>query len=71
MYNMQYHLKSLVSGRWLWVGNTVWVKKPENYFGAYNCSAVHLDDYKVFGLLMDLAMQGTGTGTYLGPEANP
>jgi len=69
VYDMQYHLKSLVSGRWLWVGNTAWVKKPENYFGAYNCSAVHLDDYKIFGLLMNLAMQGTGTGTYLGPEA--
>ena len=69
VYDMQYHLKSLVSGRWLWVGNTAWVKKPENYFGAYNCSAVHLDDYEVFGLLMNLAMQGTGTGTYLGPEA--
>jgi ribonucleotide reductase class II len=58
-------IKALPSGRWLWIGGTPWSEKPENYSGAYNCTSLELDDLQVFGLLMDLAMQGCGTGAML------
>jgi len=58
-------LKTLPSGRWLWIGGTPWSERRENYSGAYNCTSVELDDFQVFGLLMDLAMQGCGTGAVL------
>jgi ribonucleotide reductase, class II len=65
---MQMQLKALPSGRWLWVGGTPWVDKPENYPGAYNCSSTNITDWKAFGLMMDLAMQGCGTGAVLEPK---
>ena len=34
---MQRQLKSLPSGRWMWVGGTEWIEKPDNFSGAYNC----------------------------------
>lgn len=34
---MMSQLKSLPSGRWLWVGGTEWLKNPQNFSGAYNC----------------------------------
>lgn len=37
LYRMMRQLKSLPSGRWLWVGGTQWLEKPENFSGAYNC----------------------------------
>jgi ribonucleotide reductase, class II len=37
VYDMQLQLKTLTSGRWLWVGGTEWVLNPKNYSGAYNC----------------------------------
>ncbi len=60
-------LKALPSGRWLWIGGTPWSKKPENYSGAYNCTSTNLEDWHAFGLMMDLAMQGCGTGAILEP----
>jgi ribonucleotide reductase class II len=62
---MQNEMKALPSGRWLWVGGTEWIKKPENYYGSYNCSSTKIVDWKAFGLMMNLAMQGCGTGAML------
>jgi ribonucleotide reductase class II len=55
-------MRSLPSGRWLWVGGTGWVKRPANYYGAYNCSSTNVVDIKSFALMMGLGMQGCGTG---------
>ncbi len=65
---MQHRLKSLVSGRWLWVGGTDWIAKPRNFSGGYNCTSTNLEDWRAFGLMMDLAMMGAGTGAILEPK---
>jgi len=65
---MQARLKTLTSGRWLWVGGTNWVEQPQNFSGAYNCTSTNIDDWRSFGLLMDLAMMGSGTGAVLEPK---
>lgn len=64
----QRSLKCLPSGRWLWVGGTPWLENPANYSGAYNCTSTNITDWESFGLLMDLAMQGSGTGAVLEPK---
>ena len=56
---------TLPSGRWLWVGGTDWSKSPVNYSGSYNCTSTELVDWEAFGLMMDLAMQGSGTGAMI------
>jgi ribonucleotide reductase class II len=56
------------SGRALWVAGTEWAKKPENFPGYYNCQSGFVDDVNMFGLLMELAMCGTGTGAVLEQE---
>ena len=53
------------SGRAFWVAGTEWGKKPENFSGYYNCTSTHIEDLDAFGLLVDLAMQGSGTGAVL------
>ena len=65
---MQTQVKSLPSGRWLWVGGTEWIEKPENFSGAYNCTSTNVVDWRAFGLMMDLAMMGCGTGAVLEPK---
>jgi ribonucleotide reductase class II len=65
---MQRNLKSLPSGRWLWVGGTDWIAKPKNFSGAYNCTSTNVVDWSAFGLMMDLAMMGCGTGAVLEPK---
>jgi ribonucleotide reductase, class II len=65
---MQRQLKSLPSGRWLWVGGTDWIERPENFSGAYNCTSTNALDWQAFGLMMDLAMMGCGTGAVLEPK---
>ncbi len=55
----------LPSGRWLWIGGTPWIEKPENISGAYNCTSTELVDWEAFGLMMDLAMMGSGTGAII------
>jgi ribonucleotide reductase class II len=65
---MQQELKCLPSGRWLWVGGTEWVTKPENFNGSYNCTSTNVVDWAAFGLMMDLAMMGCGTGAILEPK---
>ncbi len=65
---MQQEIKCLPSGRWLWVGGTEWVTKPENFNGSYNCTSTNVVDWAAFGLMMDLAMMGCGTGAILEPK---
>jgi ribonucleotide reductase class II len=65
---MQGQVKALPSGRWLWVGGTAWSKRPENFSGAYNCTSTNVLDWRAFGLMMDLAMMGCGTGAVLEPK---
>ena len=65
---MQRELKAMPSGRWLWVGGTKWSKKSQNYSGAYNCTSTNVVDWRAFGLMMDLAMMGCGTGAVLEPK---
>jgi ribonucleotide reductase class II len=64
----QRQLRSLPSGRWLWVGGTDWIAKPENFSGAYNCTSTNVIDWHAFGLMMDLAMMGCGTGAVIEPK---
>jgi ribonucleotide reductase, class II len=66
--NQQRNLKCLTSGRWLWVGGTPWIEKPENFPGCYNCSSTNVVYWDSFGLLMNLAMMGCGTGAVLEPQ---
>ncbi|MFM7426765.1 MAG: ribonucleoside-triphosphate reductase, adenosylcobalamin-dependent [Elainella sp.] len=65
---MQRQLKSMPSGRWLWVGGSLWIERPENFSGAYNCTSTNVVDWQAFGLMMDLAMMGCGTGAVLEPK---
>ena len=52
----------------MWVGGTDWLNKSKNFSGAYNCTSTNLIDWKAFGLMMDLAMMGCGTGTIIEPQ---
>ncbi|MEB3272150.1 MAG: ribonucleoside-triphosphate reductase, adenosylcobalamin-dependent [Prochlorothrix sp.] len=63
----QSQLHALTSGRWLWIGGTAWSENPKNFSGAYNCTSTNADDWRAFGLMMDLAMMGCGTGAVLEP----
>ena len=65
IYQKALNLKAMPSGRWLWVGGRDWVKNPANFSGAYNCTSTNITDLESFGLMMDLAMQGSGTGAVL------
>ncbi len=65
---MQLQQKSLPSGRWLWIGGTPWIEQQENFSGAYNCTSTNLVDWEAFGLMMDLAMMGCGTGAIIEPR---
>ena len=68
MRRMQRQLTSLPSGRWLWIGGTPWIEQQENFSGAYNCTSTNLVDWEAFGLMMDLAMMGCGTGAIIEPR---
>jgi len=57
------------SGRAFWVAGTGWSKKQENFSGYYNCTSTHIVDIESFGNLVDLAMQGSGTGAVLEQES--
>jgi ribonucleotide reductase class II len=65
---MQGELKALPSGRWLWIGGKQWLEAQENFSGAYNCTSTNVIDWRAFGLMMDLAMMGAGTGAVLEPR---
>ncbi|NDJ17393.1 ribonucleoside-triphosphate reductase, adenosylcobalamin-dependent [Myxacorys almedinensis] len=68
IHTMQQTMRCLPSGRWLWVGGTGWIAKPENFSGSYNCTSTNVTDWRSFGLMMDLAMMGSGTGAVLEPK---
>ncbi len=68
MARMQQEKKALPSGRWLWIGGTEWIEKEKNFSGAYNCTSTNLLDWQAFGLMMDLAMMGCGTGAIIEPH---
>ena len=65
---MQQEQKALPSGRWLWIGGTEWIEQQHNFSGAYNCTSTNLVDWEAFGLMMDLAMMGCGTGAIIEPH---
>lgn len=65
---MMSETKSLPSGRWMWVGGTDWINQQQNFSGAYNCTSTNALDWRAFGLMMDLAMMGCGTGAVLEPH---
>jgi ribonucleotide reductase, class II len=65
---MQREVKALTSGRWLWIGGTPWIAQAKNFSGAYNCTSTNVVDWRAFGLMMDLAMMGCGTGAMLEPR---
>ena len=65
---MQSEKKALPSGRWLWIGGTGWIEQSVNFSGAYNCTSTNLVDWQAFGLMMDLAMMGCGTGAIIEPH---
>ncbi len=65
---LQAEQTSLPSGRWLWIGGTPWIERSENFSGAYNCTSTNLVDWEAFGLMMDLAMMGCGTGAIIEPH---
>lgn len=64
----QQQLKVFTSGRGLFVQGTSAATKPENVYSHYNCSNINIEGWSDFGLLMNLAMQGTGTGAKLEPQ---
>jgi len=68
MKEMQSNQKAQPSGRWLWIGGTPWIKKNQNFSGAYNCTSTNLIDWEAFALMMDLAMMGCGTGAIIEPH---
>jgi ribonucleotide reductase, class II len=68
VYEQMRDLKSLPSGRWLWVGGTDWIDKPENFSGAYNCTSTDMVDLRAFPLQMGLLMMGSGTGAVIEPH---
>ena len=68
MARMQSEKKALPSGRWLWIGGTGWIEQSVNFSGAYNCTSTNLVDWQAFGLMMDLAMMGCGTGAIIEPH---
>lgn len=57
--------QSLASGRSLWTSGRPWIEQQVNFPGAYNCTSLRVNSLEVFGLLMDLAMMGCGTGAVL------
>ena len=65
---MQKNQRALPSGRWLWIGGTPWIEQAHNFSGAYNCTSTNLVDWEAFGLMMDLAMMGCGTGAIIEPR---
>lgn len=61
----QQNIKTLPSGRWLWVGGTEFINQPDNFYAAYNCCGLVLNDYKVHAQNHEYLMMGVGVGTYL------
>lgn len=58
----------LPSGRWFWCGGTKWMKKPENFGGAYNCISITPEGIEDICFLMESLMRGSGCGYVLEPH---
>ncbi|MEN9766147.1 MAG: ribonucleoside-triphosphate reductase, adenosylcobalamin-dependent, partial [Cyanobacteriota bacterium] len=43
-------------------------EQEANFSGSYNCTSTNLVDWEAFGLMMDLAMMGCGTGAIIEPH---
>lgn len=61
----QREFKSIISGRFLWIGGTKWFKEQSNYYGAYNCTGIGLESTKDIERVANLGMVGCGTGVSL------
>lgn len=61
----QLDVKVTTSGRWMWVGGTDWLNKPQNSAGVFNCFALYLDQKELFFLTLDLLGQGGGVGAVI------
>lgn len=53
------------SGRAFWIAGTTWGDQQENFSGWYNCTSTFVNDVDSIGLIMELAMMGSGTGAML------
>lgn len=53
------------SGRAFWIAGTEWGRKQQNFSGWYNCTSTFVNDVDSLGLIMELAMMGSGTGAML------
>jgi ribonucleotide reductase class II len=60
--------KALPQGAGCGWGAPTGANSPENFSGAYNCTSTNVVDWRAFGLMMDLAMMGCGTGAILEPK---
>jgi len=63
-----YSFQCLASGRSLWTSGRPWIEEQVNFPGAYNCTSLQVNNLDTFGLLMDLAMMGCGTGAVLSQD---
>lgn len=63
-----YSFHCLASGRSLWTSGRTWIEQQVNFPGAYNCTSIQVNHLETFGLLIDLAMMGCGTGAVLTQE---
>lgn len=68
LYRKMEEQQALPPGRWLWVGGTEWIKQPENFYGAFNCTSININSWRSLDLMMEVAMEGCGTGAVLEPQ---
>lgn len=65
LLDLQRRLMISTSGRWLWLGGTEWLEKPQNHMGAFNCTSLTPTDFTQLGYNFALLMQGCGVGLVL------
>ena len=63
-----YNCEVFPAGRWLWVGGTDWVMKPENHMAGFNCISLDLKTFDEIAYSFDLLCQGCGVGQVLTDE---
>jgi ribonucleotide reductase class II len=63
-----YSLKTLMSGRWLWVGGMEFLDKPKNYYAAYNCIGMKTEELEDIARAFNFLMQGCGVGASITTE---
>jgi ribonucleotide reductase class II len=65
---MQGQVKACPRGGGCGWGAPTGASDPKTFSGAYNCTSTNVLDWRAFGLMMDLAMMGCGTGAVLEPK---